>query len=317
MKTILIVGAGQLGSRHLQGVKLSANELDIWVYDLSRDSLKIAEERYNQIKSPNFKSVHFVNDFKNIPVCIDVAIIATSSKPRYCIVKELLYSHNIKFMVLEKFLFPRINDYEEIGFLLEQNGTRAFVNCTRRMFAVYSIIKENIDFTKPIVMEYRGKDWGLCCNSIHMIDIFMMLTNENDFDINIEELIPEVIDSKRSGYVELRGLINITTAKQNKLVLSSTIDFDEVPLIKIKNNDREIILNESTGELLIEKKRYCYPLAYQSAVSGIVVDSLLTLGTCPLTPYHTSANYHKLFLKTIASFINKLKGWTSDSCPIT
>lgn len=34
MKTILIAGAGQLGSRHLQGAKMSRNELDIWVYDL-------------------------------------------------------------------------------------------------------------------------------------------------------------------------------------------------------------------------------------------------------------------------------------------
>ena len=43
MKTVLIAGAGQLGSRHLQGVKTSKHELDIWVYDLSEDSLAVAE----------------------------------------------------------------------------------------------------------------------------------------------------------------------------------------------------------------------------------------------------------------------------------
>ena len=59
MKTILIAGAGQLGSRHLQGVKTSKYELDIWVYDLSEDSLKVAEEggilNIKQYKSVIFK----------------------------------------------------------------------------------------------------------------------------------------------------------------------------------------------------------------------------------------------------------------------
>ena len=73
MKTILIAGAGQLGSRHLQGVKTSKNELDIWVYDLCKESLKVAEVRYNQVESKN-KTAHFVDTLEEVPNNIDVLI---------------------------------------------------------------------------------------------------------------------------------------------------------------------------------------------------------------------------------------------------
>ncbi len=36
---ILITGAGQLGSRYLQGLSLCQRSLGIWVYDISDDSL--------------------------------------------------------------------------------------------------------------------------------------------------------------------------------------------------------------------------------------------------------------------------------------
>lgn len=89
MKTILIAGAGQLGSRHLQGVKTSKHQLDIWVYDLSEESLKVAEERYNQVESDN-KTAHFVTSIDLVPAEIDIVIVASSSKPRAAIIKSIL-----------------------------------------------------------------------------------------------------------------------------------------------------------------------------------------------------------------------------------
>ena len=317
MKTVLIAGAGQLGSRHLQGVKLSANELDIWVYDLSAESLKVAEERYNQVESPTEKTAHFVQSLSEVPTDIDVTIVASSSKPRYAIVTELLASHNVKYMVLEKFLFPRMSDYDEIAALLKEKNVTTFVNCPRRMFESFSVVKEYIDATKPVVMTKGGKDWGLCCNSIHFIDIFMYLTGEADYTLNVDGIIPEVVDSKRGGYVELRGTEVIETPNGSRLTLTSTVDYDGDTSLIIKNGDTSIILNEGNGDVDINGKIYNTAVKYQSGLSGIVVDDLLAIGTCPLTTYDDSARYHKPFLSIIAPLINKLKGWTSDSCPIT
>ena len=316
MKTILIAGAGQLGSRHLQGVKTSKYELDIWVYDLSNESLKVAEERYNQVDSNN-KSVHFVNTLEVVPSEIDVVIVASSSKPRAAIVSAILASKAVKYLVLEKFLFPRLSEYEEIGSLIKQKQVKTWVNCPRRMWKGYEIIKQMIDKRKPIECLYEGGEWGMCCNTIHFVDAFMYLNGMNHFSVNLNGLIQEVVDSKRAGYVEVHGTEVFTTANGSVLKLTSLPDYEgESPLV-IRNGNTAIEYNEGKGVITVNGERITVPVHYQSGLSGVLVDELIETGMCRLASYDQSASYHIAYLSEIAPFINRIKGWKSDSCPIT
>lgn len=316
MKTILIAGAGQLGSRHLQGVKTSENELDIWVYDLSRESLRVAEERYNQVESEN-KTAHFVDLLEDVPNNIDVLIVASSSKPRAIIVKQVLASKKVKYMVLEKFLFTRMSEYEEIKQLIDEKGVKTWVNCPRRMWDGYSLISQYIDSTKPVSFDYEDTDWGLCCNTVHYIDIFMLLSGSKSFSVNLDGVEPEVIDSKRAGYVELHGEEVFSTDNGSELRLLSTMKAVEDAKVVIKNGSNTILYYEGTGKVFINGEEHDVKVHYQSGLSGILVDELLEKGTCRLATYAESSYYHKTYLSTIAPFINKIKGWTSDACPIT
>ena len=47
--TILIAGAGQLGSRYLHGMANCRNILDIYVHDIYKQSLQIAKQRWEQV----------------------------------------------------------------------------------------------------------------------------------------------------------------------------------------------------------------------------------------------------------------------------
>ena len=51
MYNIAIIGAGQLGSRHLQGLKLAQLPMRIEIVDSSEKSLETARERYDQIEA--------------------------------------------------------------------------------------------------------------------------------------------------------------------------------------------------------------------------------------------------------------------------
>lgn len=317
MNTILIAGAGQLGSRHLQGVKTSSHELDIWVFDLSEESLKIAEERYNQVETLVAKSVHFVSDLNLVPSSIDVVIVASSSKPRASIIKNILDLKKVKYMVLEKFLFPRLSEYDEIAKLLEEKNVKTWVNCPRRMWDGYELIAKYIDSNSPIKFEYVDSNWGLCCNTVHYIDIFMKLTGANTYSINIDGLIPDVIDSKRSGYVELNGTEVFATPNGDTLILTCTMENVANPCVSILNGETKIIYNESCGIIEINGEKHDVKVHYQSGLSGILIDELLERGTCRLSTYAVSASYHLAYLAVIAPFINKIKGWDTDSCPIT
>lgn len=316
MYTILIAGAGQLGSRHLQGVKTSKNDLDIWVYDLSDESLKVAKERYNQVESDN-KTAHFVTSIDLVPAEIDIVIVASGSKPRAAIVKSILSQKHVKYMVLEKFLFPRLSEYEEIDALLKENNVKTWVNCPRRMWDGYNLIEQYIDKNSPVNISYEDTNWGLCCNTVHYIDIFMKLCGCSTFTVDISGLIPDVLDSKRLGYVELNGTEIFTTPSKSQLTLLCTSETILNPKVVINNGDNLIVYNEGEGKLSVNDKAFEVMVHYQSGLSGILVDELLSEGTCRLSTYEESSKYHVAYLEVIAPFINKIKGWTSDSCPIT
>jgi threonine dehydrogenase-like Zn-dependent dehydrogenase len=110
MHRILIIGAGQLGSRHLQALSSVANPLTIDVIDPNGDSLAIAKERFEAM--PNNHS-HSIQYHTEIPghLTVDIAIIASGAKVRRKIIEQLLASNSVKYFILEKILFSSREDY--------------------------------------------------------------------------------------------------------------------------------------------------------------------------------------------------------------
>lgn len=318
MKTILLAGAGNIGSRHLQGATTSQLDLDIWVYDLSEESLKIAKERFEQMPVNGTKNVHYVQTLDIVPANLDLAIVATGSKPRATIIKQILASKKVSNMVLEKFLFGKLSEYQEIGALFKEKGVKAWVNCPYRMFDGYHQLKGMMDTTNPIIASFgNGGNWGLCCNAIHYIDIFMFLTGQENYTVDLSKLEQEVLESKRPGYVELIGDMTVNTQKGDALTLQTSKDGEFVQQIKIKNGKHFILIDESANTINFDGKILPLGFKYQSGLTGILIDQIFINGICGLSSFETSSHYHIQFLKAVAPFINKIKGWETDSCPIT
>lgn len=317
MYNTAIIGAGQLGSRHLQGLKTSSLPMEIWVIDNNNESLKIAEDRYNAVEAVSSKSAHFINDIHGLPTELDFVVVATGSKPRAAIVKSLLSHSTVKNLILEKVLFPKLSEYDEIGNLLKSKGVKCWVNCPRRMFGYFQDVKGMLDLSKPITMKNDGKDWGLCCNAMHMIDIFLYLTGEDAYALDTTRLIPEVIESKRNGYIEINGVLEATTPKGSKLTLVCSPDFEGEAKLAIENNGKNIVIYEGKGTMYVNEYSYSFHLPYQSEMTGLLADMILKTGFCPLTTYEKSAAYHKTFIKAILDYYNKVQGTHSDLCPIT
>lgn len=317
LNNIAIIGAGQLGSRHLQGLKTASSPLAITVVDSSDESLKIAKERYDAVDEIGEKTIQYVNTIESLPEQLDLVIIATSSKPRASIVKSLLSHSSVRYLILEKVLFTQLSDYEEIGVLLKKKNVRCWVNCPRRMFGSYSIIKNSIDYTYPIKMEFVGKDWGLCCNAMHFIDVFMYLTQDKTFTINTERIESKIYESKRPGYKEMYGTLRITTESGDELILSCLSSIDQPAHVDIKNGLNYLALDEISGILIIDGKETKVDTPYQSQTTGILADSILRTGFCPLTSYEKSAQYHKVYIQKILEKYNEITGEDSKTLPIT
>lgn len=317
MKTVSIIGAGQLGSRHLQGLKTALSELDIWVMDANQDSLNMAKIRYEAIESTTFKNVHYVDSLEMLPTVLDLVIIATGSKPRAAIVKSLLARSKVKYLILEKFLFPRLMDYDEISKLLEKDEVKCWVNCPRRMWSLYSEIKSAINSDEPVFIKKKGKDWGLCCNSVHYIDIWMYLAGDNRFEIDLSLLETRIVESKRNGYIELMGEEHMISVNGDELYLSSFDAYDGDTSMLIINGKDKIIVNEATGVWFCNGVEHKTKVPFQSELTGTLADDLFLTGNCKLTSFTTSVAYHKPYLRAVLDFVNIIQNTNSDICPIT
>ncbi len=317
MFNVAIIGAGQLGSRHLQGLKGSASPLSITVVDNNESSLKVAKERYDSIAGIGDKNVVFTTELSQLPSELDLVVVATSSKPRAVIVKALLEHSVVKNLILEKVLFTKLLEYDEILSLLYEKNVKCWVNCPRRMFGSYQTILANLSRSEHIKMEYKGCDWGLCCNAMHFIDVFMYLTGEDSYEIDSSLIEPEIIESKRNGYIEMNGTLSITTPHGHSLILSSSHNISNSACVNIKNGNHNIVLDEIHGDLTIDGKVVKVNTPYQSQMTGLLADMLFSTGFCPLTRYDVSAGYHRIFIKELLSTYNKITNSESDMLPIT
>jgi predicted dehydrogenase len=322
MYNIALIGAGQLGSRHLQGLKKAPLDMHISVVDNNQESLRLARQRYDEVeKSGHVILIDYLQNINDLEDMLDLVIIATGSFPRAAIIKEILSRKQVKNIVLEKFLFPNIDDYDEIYQLLSYKYLlrNTWVNCPRRMYDSYIQFKKEIEQEKILKYVVEGGDWGLACNAIHFIDHMIWLTGDKNLvSIDVRMLDQTIWESRRSGYIELTGKISGISEKGTIFSISSLKDCSDPILISLYTKNDVYQIRESDGIVLKNGEIYSnVKMCYQSELTGLLVGDILLNNNCKLTVYEESANLHKLFLQAVISFCNKLTGKFEKSCPIT
>lgn len=327
MKKVLIIGAGQLGSRHLQGVVSVKEPLHIQVVDPNKESLEIAAKRAEEVDVSlrNNKKIDYLTDLKEVGDSITIAIIATTSVVRRKIIEQLLASKNVEFLILEKVLFTRLEDYEPVERLLKEKKVKAFVNCPRRIIPYHKKLKEIFSKEKSIHFYFTGSSWGLGCNGIHFLDMFAYLTGTTAIQLDTTLLDKEIIPSKRSSYIEFTGSVEGVTERQDKFSITS-FNNGSFPLeMEIISPNHKYIIRQGTESVVMmaskdngwvwEKESYNFP--FQSQLTKDVIEVILETGTCGLTSYSESSRLHQVFLSALISFMENLKKEIVVECPIT
>jgi pyrroline-5-carboxylate reductase len=137
MHTILLIGAGNIGRRHLQGLLLSPFSYSIYVVDPIAACLDLAKAAVAEVEAPTvaLHTIQYLSSIQLAPTNCDVAIIATNADVRKLVVEELIAHTTPRYLILEKVLFQKEADYKTIGQLIYQKNIPTFVNCTRRYFS--------------------------------------------------------------------------------------------------------------------------------------------------------------------------------------
>jgi predicted dehydrogenase len=322
-KNIAIVGLGQIGCRHLQAILKSKTALNIFAVDPSHQSLDNAKNCLrNTSDNSNIKLVRFEESMRSLPSHIDFAIIATNANTRLQVMKELLTKSEIKYLLLEKVIFQSIDDIEHANKLIQSYGIKCWVNCPRRMWSDYKSLRQFIINKTNVSYRLEGGFWGIGCNSIHFIDHFEWLTNSIPLEMYSNNLDPILRKSKRNGFIEFSGTLEVKYTNNNNLILKSDFSSEDNSfIIFIEGDGFSIKIDESKSMYEIQSTDnndlVKMKVPYQSELTNIVVDEVFSEGDIRLTPYKQSAVQHKLFLKTLNKHAEKILKKPIDHCEIT
>lgn len=315
MNQFAIIGAGQLGSRHLQSLSTMVGK--IWVYDPSEESLAMAKTRLSEV---NHKAVVvFSSQFNSAPKEIDLAVVSTNSDVRLSCIKNLVLRSKVKNLILEKVLFNKRNDYYEAKNILENHQVKTWVNCPRRTWDIYKQIKILKSINSPITVSIHGGEFGLGSNSIHFLDLVaFLIPNETIISINLDAIDPEVIESKRKNFKELTGTLSVLFSSGSTMNLHFQKK-SQVPIcILMTFENLQFSINESHKKITkfenLTCSEYIFEIPHQSQLTHQAAEQILNSDTCELTPFGESINLH---LPLIESFSKFMKIEKMEVCPVT
>jgi len=163
---LLLVGAGQLGSRYLQGLSHCPFDLEITVADSSPESLQRAQSRWEEVagQSVGMHNVLYLPSLPDGVVSYDIAIIATGAARRAMLVKECAERFAVRYWILEKVLAQSSSELDMIEKALA-DADGAWVNTPRRISRWHQQLRSLFAIEGTVICSVIGGDWGLACNS--------------------------------------------------------------------------------------------------------------------------------------------------------
>jgi predicted dehydrogenase len=322
--TIAIIGAGQIGSRHLQGLARSTRAFDVVVVDPSAPALETARQRYGEIAGAAGRGVHYATSLAALPERVDLAIVATAASMRRQVMRDLLARCRVRHAVLEKVLVQRPADLPAVAGMLEKAGTSAWVNCPRRLSAFYAGLRDRLARGDGLRMGVQGGAWDLGCNAIHFIDLYAFLTGARVAAIDTSGVDARWYPSKRAGVQEIAGTLRVHYENGGRLELHSRAEGAAPILVTLEAKDAHVVIWEKAGRAHLALAREPwrldqteFRLAFQSELTHLVAERLLEHGDCGLTTYAESAALHESLLAALLAWSRDALGQSLDAVPIT
>lgn len=303
---ILLVGLGNIGIRHLEGILAVKKKLVIYIFD--RNEIKYLDIA-NYLK--NKKTKHTIIYVKNILdlKTIDLLILATDSLNRLNILEKIIKCTKIKSLLLEKVVFLDSTSFNKAIKLIKLHKIKAWVNCIRREVSFYNKLKKNLKKSK-FKIHYTGYKWGLASNLIHFIDLFFYFSISKNISYFTKFNNKKYI-TKRSNYHDIHGLIKIKDSYKNELILEDNIKYKK-NLLKIEINNKKYIIKNNLVYLENLKlnrfnKNNNLDDEKVSVITTRFINKILKKKKINLANLEESFSYHKILFTIVKRYLKKQK----------
>lgn len=313
-RSVLLVGLGNIGFRHLQGMGSIAPETRLVAVDPFEAARVRSQEEWEKAGGAYARFLDTVEETGPA----DVAIVATSAAGRLALMRQVIDVARPPKLVLEKVVFQDVEDFPRARDLAAQAGTDVWVNCPRRLWPVYQAMKDTVQ-GEAFTLEVVGRNIGLACNGVHFIDLLQFLAGESTVRADTVE-IDEIIPAKREGYFEALGRMGFTTPSGARLDIRVDADSPEKTAVAIVRADgSRIEIDDASGAVtgLGDEARDYGRSPYQSELTGAMVTDLIETGDCGLATLAESEAAHRAFLGALEPAFQAKGIDTSAGLPIT
>lgn len=311
--TVRLIGLGNIGFRHLQGLAPIARDIRLEGYDIAEAARERAAAEWSSYTDSDgeFSKIH------EHPA--DLTILATSASGREAMIQQEL-ARGTRRLLLEKVVFTERAAFERTQATLEAVRATAYVNTARRLWPLYQKLAQDIRISgQPIALTVSGKHLGLACNGIHFIDLLQMLSGDSEV-VAVDATLSEPWPSKRKGYFEIWGTARFQTSSGSSLLLSVTEDSPEEPVVGLTLGDRHFTLLEGTGQVTDRARSVIQDLGrapYQSELSTLYARPMLADQSPMLPALDESAKAHEALLALLEPAFIRAGLATGQGLPIT
>jgi len=317
MTRALLIGAGTIGSRHLQGLAKAPELTDVLVIEPNADARRRAEALWHEVPEGRTRQLRFLDlsslDQAGTP---DFALVATTAPGRLQILERLL-QFGIRRLLIEKIPFQSIDDYRRAVDLAAAARAKVHVNLPMRMIPLFQALRQRLA-GRRFTMQVDNGDRGLGCNGLHFFDLFTYLADAAATGLEIAIDKPVRPSPRGGNLIDFSGRAAIRTATGARGTVHFVPGTNTLPVISITADGIELVADFNgdrvrANRLELSTAAFFMPMASQ--IAHRQMDEILN-GTSVLP---TLAEGFDLNRRMLDAYNHELTGRTGDDlvCSIT
>lgn len=324
MTRVLIIGCGQLGSRHLQAVASLPQVYEIEVVDPRSVSLLLGQQRLNEISGlQSHIQFRWLADLQDVSHGGDLCIVATQAEGRRALVEQVAAMGYRQFL-LEKIVTQSVAEYDQLLTFAKSHQLSIWVNCKSRAHPIWKHVKEKLEPEEPLIYTSIGGNHGLANNGVHVADLFVFFTSAERIK-SMGGWIDPVAHPTKRGQFDLTGSLHGYSSNGSSFILSYAQDHVGSPIDMIITRQYRWVVDQMKRQAFEATEKeggalQAIPFEGDLTVSNltkIFAADILRSGRCELPTLAECYPAHQFILSELLPSFNRLLGKDDDRCPVT
>jgi len=322
-KKIILLGCGNVGSRHLQALANLPFDIEVSIVEPNKKAQELGKTRLNEVIKDEFDYKFLWYDSINeLSSGSDLGIVATTSVGKVEIINQLI-DLGIKRFLVEKIVCQSTEQYNKLLSVMKSNNAKGWVNTNLRCFQAWQKIKEFFQDSDIIHQSIIASNTtGPSTNAIHYVDLFSFLTEDYNVKLNGDLLLNQLFPNKRgSNFKEFGGTIVGTTKNGSTLTMTFLPNSNIPNIINIAGIDNHIFVDEFNEKGFDLAKHqplgFKFKFEHVSTLTTKIATDILNNDDCILTSLQDSYTLHNELFRIFNQHIKKITNQEPNLCPIT